>query len=183
MKALTLYQPWATFVSSGKKSIETRSWSTRYRGRLLIHAGLRPMRADDGSLDLWQSNGDGSSLTLGAIVASCELTDVVPVSHIDSDWGRTEDRVIDIPMFRGLHLYHSGQKSVVIEDQRPYGDFTPGRYAWLLSDIAPTTERCPRCLGHGTVNEGCWQVCCPVCDGKTVCEPVSAKGRQGLWEW
>ncbi len=26
-----------------------------------------------------------------------------------------------------------------IEDQRPYGDFTPGRYAWLLEDVRPIT--------------------------------------------
>ena len=39
MKALTLYQPWATLVAIGAKKIETRSWSTPYRGPLAIHAG------------------------------------------------------------------------------------------------------------------------------------------------
>lgn len=38
MKAITLTQPWATFVAHGIKTIETRSWSTAYRGWLAIHA-------------------------------------------------------------------------------------------------------------------------------------------------
>ncbi len=38
MKALSLLQPWATLVVIGVKQIETRSWSTAYRGPLLIHA-------------------------------------------------------------------------------------------------------------------------------------------------
>lgn len=38
MKAITLTQPWATLVAIGAKRIETRSWATRYRGPLAIHA-------------------------------------------------------------------------------------------------------------------------------------------------
>ena len=39
MKALPVTQPYATLVALGAKHIETRSWSTRYRGPLAIHAG------------------------------------------------------------------------------------------------------------------------------------------------
>lgn len=35
-KALSLKQPWASLVASGKKSIETRKWKTNYRGDLII---------------------------------------------------------------------------------------------------------------------------------------------------
>src|SRR5574343_1234835 len=38
MKAITLHQPWATLVAIGAKRIETRSWSTNYRGPIAIHA-------------------------------------------------------------------------------------------------------------------------------------------------
>lgn len=38
MKALTLKQPWAGMVANGTKTIETRTWSTSYRGPLAIHA-------------------------------------------------------------------------------------------------------------------------------------------------
>lgn len=38
MKAITVHQPYATLICSGVKSIENRSWSTEYRGRILIHS-------------------------------------------------------------------------------------------------------------------------------------------------
>ncbi|MBA7556407.1 hypothetical protein ES705_49115 [subsurface metagenome] len=36
MKALSLRQPYASFIAIGRKTIETRTWSTNYRGPLLI---------------------------------------------------------------------------------------------------------------------------------------------------
>jgi len=42
MKALCLKQPWANRIASGEKTIETRTWSTRYRGELLIVASKKP---------------------------------------------------------------------------------------------------------------------------------------------
>jgi hypothetical protein len=38
MRILTLTQPWATMVALGVKRIETRAWSTRYRGALGLFA-------------------------------------------------------------------------------------------------------------------------------------------------
>lgn len=42
MKALSLRQPWASLIADGRKTIETRTWRTRYRGPLAIHASARP---------------------------------------------------------------------------------------------------------------------------------------------
>jgi len=39
-KVLTLHQPWASLIAIGVKTMETRSWSTSYRGPLTIHAGM-----------------------------------------------------------------------------------------------------------------------------------------------
>lgn len=39
LKVLTLRQPWATLVAEGIKRYEFRSWKTKYRGKVLIHAG------------------------------------------------------------------------------------------------------------------------------------------------
>ena len=39
MKVLTIKQPWATLIMQGDKRFEFRSWQTKYRGDLLIHAG------------------------------------------------------------------------------------------------------------------------------------------------
>ncbi len=59
MKVLSLRQPYAEWVISGKKTIELRSWNTKYRGKLLIHA-----------------SGKHSTLPTGAIIGSVELVDV-----------------------------------------------------------------------------------------------------------
>jgi len=41
MKALSLWQPWATLVAMEEKRIETRCWKTDYRGELAIHATMK----------------------------------------------------------------------------------------------------------------------------------------------
>lgn len=43
MKALTIWQPWASLLVSGQKKYETRSWATDYRGPIAIHAAMRPV--------------------------------------------------------------------------------------------------------------------------------------------
>jgi len=40
LRALTVRQPWASLIVTGRKNVENRSWNTRYRGPLVIHAGL-----------------------------------------------------------------------------------------------------------------------------------------------
>lgn len=42
MKAISLKQPFANLVASGKKTIETRKWSTKYRGDLIICSSQKP---------------------------------------------------------------------------------------------------------------------------------------------
>lgn len=163
MKALTLHQPWASFVALGMKTIETRSWSTSYRGPLAIHAGVhRPeleMLEDGLAGELYDGDGEClaqwsayekrdyeppapppndrwwislapnfgvEAMPLGCVVATCVLVDVIATyPHMAVEW----------------------------PTQMPYGDFTPGRFAWLLRDVQPL-ER-----------------------------PIKATGHQGLWNW
>lgn len=40
MKVLTVKQPWATLIAEGYKLYEFRTWNTKYRGDILIHAGI-----------------------------------------------------------------------------------------------------------------------------------------------
>jgi hypothetical protein len=46
--ALSLKQPWATLLVYGRKTIEIRSWATRQRGRILIHAARVPDERPEG---------------------------------------------------------------------------------------------------------------------------------------
>ncbi|MCY4541392.1 MAG: ASCH domain-containing protein [Rhodobacteraceae bacterium] len=49
MKALSVKQPWANLIASGRKTIETRTWATRHRGPLLIVSSKKPNIAPAGS--------------------------------------------------------------------------------------------------------------------------------------
>lgn len=39
MKTITIKQPFATLIAEGLKEYEFRTWKTKYRGDILIHAG------------------------------------------------------------------------------------------------------------------------------------------------
>lgn len=41
-KTLSIKNPWAMLIARGYKDIENRSWQTKYRGKILIHASQKP---------------------------------------------------------------------------------------------------------------------------------------------
>jgi hypothetical protein len=84
MKALTVKQPWAWAIIFGGKDIENRSWRTRYRGPLLIHAGAayRP----EASMPRRVRAPAKDRLDFSAIIGAVELTGVVEKSK--SPWFR-----------------------------------------------------------------------------------------------
>lgn len=41
MKALSIKQPWAALIAHGIKDIENRTWRTKFRGRIFIHASAK----------------------------------------------------------------------------------------------------------------------------------------------
>lgn len=122
MKALTLTQPWATLVAIGAKKIETRSWSTNYRGPLAIHAAAnfpywaKQMCWDSEFSQVLNQAGfhifdlvtGATDLPLGVIVATCELVKVEKIMVItelptDPEWS--------------------------------FGDYTVGRFMWHLAKV------------------------------------------------
>jgi predicted transcriptional regulator len=67
MKCLSLKQPYAELLVSGKKSIELRNWNTSFRGKFLVHAS----KNIDKDLGI-----DYNKLARGAIIGSAVLYDV-----------------------------------------------------------------------------------------------------------
>lgn len=211
MKALTIRQPWASLIAEGVKTIETRSWSTKYRGPIAIHAGKAELWRHGQAFDDWiayRSDAPGRGWTarmyrrqhspmvvplpLGAVVATAVLTDCVPmVGSTDGapdgwpiDWPLLEVRKNRLLLWPTEEVLPDGM-AADLSDQLPFGEFAPGRWAWLLDDIKPTTDRCPF-PGHYS-DDGSfsptWETC-PLCDDCLEdVAPVSAKGKQGLWNW
>ena len=109
MKALTIQQPWASLIIAGAKSYETRSWSTKHRGTLLIHAGARfpaaarLLCAQEPFVSALQGLHH-DDLPLGVVIGSVEIVTCIRVEDL-ADIDEREER---------------------------FGDYRPGRWAWLL---------------------------------------------------
>jgi ASCH domain len=77
MRVLSIRQPWASLIVSGIKDVENRTWSTRYRGPVLICAS---QRTDDISADEIERRfgvRPPSDLPLGGIVGTTLIVDCV----------------------------------------------------------------------------------------------------------
>ena len=70
MKCLSVCQPFADLIISGKKTIELRKWNTNFRGEFLIHAPLNIRSEDSKKL------GINKKFVTGAIVGKAELFNV-----------------------------------------------------------------------------------------------------------
>lgn len=117
MRAISLWQPWASAIPLRLKRYETRHWATKYRGPLAIHAArqFRSAERDFAAVE----HGLGrlpARLPLGAVVAICTLQDCLPTFEVLPTIGAIE---------------------------KMYGNYGPGRFAWLLTDVIPLKEPVP----------------------------------------
>lgn len=115
MKALSLWQPWATLIAIEAKRFETRGWSTSYRGPLAIHATAKPIARSDVTpaigKALYAAGYDTiESLPLRAIVCVVDLVEILPTATAPQS-----------PFFVG--------------DEREFGDYGPHRFAWRLENV------------------------------------------------
>ncbi len=84
MKALTVCNPWAWAIMFGPKRIENRTWVTRHRGPLLIHAGLsRQWLGSEG--DLLPGLPPLDQLVYGAILGTVDVVDCRPLAECSSN--------------------------------------------------------------------------------------------------
>lgn len=114
MKALTVRQPWAMLIALGIKQFETRSWATSHRGPLAIHSSARCSRklleelARDPQYN--QVLSHFPALPLGCVIATVDLVDCIRITE--------------------------GSAVAVLPQERAFGDYTPGRFAWKLVNVA-----------------------------------------------
>lgn len=88
MKTITVKQPWASLIVEGIKDVENRTWPTKFRGRVLIHASSKSWdwyrfinyMTSMGALGVFTAKWTRkwlSNLTTGAIIGSVEIVDCV----------------------------------------------------------------------------------------------------------
>jgi len=78
---LSVRQPYAWAIIAGIKDVENRSWLTKIRGRIFIHAGMNKHELVD-KMDHLRRNGvkkipKEEDMTFGAIIGSVEIVDCV----------------------------------------------------------------------------------------------------------
>lgn len=76
MKAITIQQPWATLIAKGYKEYEFRTWKTKYRGDILIHAGKKVNKKA-----LEQFKYLNLEYPLGKIIAQAKLVDCIYIDQ------------------------------------------------------------------------------------------------------
>lgn len=157
MKAITIWQPWASLLACGAKMYETRSWATSYRGPIAIHAGKKDcvdmmsseqinalIRAFTGTRHEVAHDRAGGGYDYlypcGAIIATAELVEC-HCMITDTDSGCV---CIDTPTY-GREM-PSAQEYL-------FGDWTPGRYALEFANM------------------------------KMLDEPIPTRGGQRIWNW
>ena len=117
MRALSLWQPWASLIYDGRKTIETRHWEMLYRGPLAIHAA---MKVERGACE--DFGYDWKTIPRGGVLCIVEVTGCVRFPH-------------------------------ELAPPDPYGDFSEGRFGFLLRML------------------------------KKFPAPIPTKGMQGIWNW
>jgi predicted transcriptional regulator len=89
MKVLTIKQPWAELIVSGYKKYEFRSWKTKYRGKILIHAGMSLEK------DMVNRFKDYNlEYKLGAIIGEATLEDCILVDKEFNEKLRKENPIV-----------------------------------------------------------------------------------------
>jgi hypothetical protein len=124
MKTLTIKNPWALLIAAGIKDIENRTWRTKFRGRIYIHAGQSlacKSFGDLGSLmTAEQIRGMGldylgvrdvllkSAFNKSMIIGEVDIIDCV-INH-PSIWA--EQMAYAVCQETGIHILRKGQQYV-----------------------------------------------------------------------
>ena len=129
MKVVSIIEPWASLIKEKVKYIETRSWKTNYRGKIYIHASLKKVSKKDERINNLVSLLEDKDFKYGHIIAEATLVDCI---YMDEDFISK--------------IKNNNQEYIC-------GEYSIGRYAWVLEDI------------------------------KELSKPIPAKGSLGIWNY
>lgn len=114
MKAITLIQPYATLLMLGEAKIhETRSWYTKHRGELAIHAA--------GSRPLWAREAAKDPIIVAALAAHGLTYETLPLGVLLG--------TVNVKEIHEMTPAYIQQQSPT---ELATGNWTPGRFAWEM---------------------------------------------------
>ncbi len=133
MKALSLWQPYASLFAAGFKRIETRSWPTSYRGPLLVHAAKKwdrtlericaeePFRTFLEKLGVTNPSVD---LPFGAIIGQVKIVACYSTDQIDC----RSSAAVPKPIMDRDRLVIDGV-------ERTFGNYGPKRFGYVCESF------------------------------------------------
>lgn len=131
MKAITIHQPHATLIAIGEKGNETRSWATKHRGPLAIHAGKRIYKdlcEQEPFKSILDKHGyTADNLPTGCVVAIANLAECREIGSVDT-------------FQKEANLKWSDQ--FIWGNEFDFGWYEEGRFAWQLKEINPIPREC-----------------------------------------
>lgn len=126
MKAITLWQPWASLIAFEEKRVETRSWATKYRGKIAIHAAAKETK-------VWAESSRRRDFHL----AMCAITE--KHSWGEGYWPNSHHRVgfgaiLCVATLAGIE-HTEAVRDDLSEQERLFGNYEDGRYAWFFESV------------------------------------------------
>ncbi len=121
MKALTLWQPWASLIAWGHKEYETRSWATAYRGPLAIHAGKMSNAQELFDTNYYYKN---------ALLKHWHKPDDLPKSAV----------LCIVNLVACVQTDSLRDTILLSQQERNFGDWSHGRWAWRLEMVEVLKE-------------------------------------------
>lgn len=191
MKALTIWQPWASLILIGAKPFEFRRWDYRERERALegqrivIHAGARPVVCDEVEEMLDQVESGESSLRGGVRPDSAVplLTKVLE---------ELTARDAAMPAYRSaLALYNARRRrprmigdAELEQPQEPKATFLPlaaGLGTAVLGRPRRVTDLFSGSPDSDRLDHHMWAW--PLTEVDVWVPPIPMRGAQGFWSW
>ena len=134
MKALSLWQPWASLIAYGLKRVETRDWTKAHRGATAIHAAKvwGPTQRE-----AWQEFGDDWAREL----MDASMPTDPPLGCVVA--------VVDV---RDVRLMTPAWIAEQTDMERAFGLWLPGRYGFVLDNVHRVDPPVPWKGGQGYFN-------------------------------
>ena len=126
MKALSIWQPWASLISSGQKKIETRSWPAPYsiRGQRIAIACTRTIRGEQ------RHAASEGAFRLHYAATGLRAMEDLPMGC-----------VLGTVVVEGCREIDSEFMQELDEQEEAFGWYEPGRFAWSSGIRSPGHAR------------------------------------------